>query len=126
MKENQKDIIENYISSYNNFDIKGMVRDLDEDIIFENISDDEVTFITEGIKKFKQQAESAKRSFRERKQTIESWHFDEDIVSVKIDYKGVLAADLPNGGKAGVTLELKGTSVFEIKDGKVMRITDKS
>jgi hypothetical protein len=45
---------------------------------------------------------------------------------VEIDYKGILASDLPNGRNAGEKLELKGKSVFQIKDNKIIVLEDYS
>ena len=126
MEEQQKQIVESYVSAYNNFDIDGMIKNLDENIVFENISNGKVDLRTEGLIDFRQQAESAKQYFKQRKQTIESWEFRDSIAMVNINYKAILAIDLPNGLKAGDTLELKGKSEFEFVDGKIKRITDKS
>lgn len=126
MDENQKRIIESYIDSYNNFDINGMVENLDQNIVFENISNGNVDLRTEGINEFKEQAKSAQQYFKQRKQTITSWNFNNSIVSININYKAILATDLPNGMKSGDTLELKGKSVFEFENGKVKILTDKS
>ena len=126
MNEEQKKIIENYVNSYNKLDVNGMTMDLDEKVVFENISNEKVDLRTEGIKDFKQQAESAIKYFEERKQTIESWDFRDNKVFLKIDYKAVLAMDLPNGLKKGDTLKLRGQSEFEFWDGKIIRIADKS
>lgn len=124
MNERQKQKIENYISSYNNFDISGMTKDLNENVVFENISDGKVDLRTEGLNDFKKQAESAKKYFRQRKQTIENWEFNDLIVSINIDYEAVLNVDLPNGLKSGDTLKLKGKSKFEFKDDEIKKITD--
>ena len=126
MNEQQKEIIENYVNSYNSFDINGMTKNLDEKVVFENISNEKVDLRTEGINDFKKQAESAKQYFEEREQTIESWNFNDYKVSINIDYRAVIAVDLPNGLKKGDTLKLKGQSEFEFKEGKIIRITDKS
>lgn len=126
MKEHQKQIIVNYIESYNEFDIKGMTKDLHKDIIFENISNGNVDLRTDGIKKFINQAESAKQYFKKRQQTIKSWKFQAQKVIININYKAVLAIDLPNGMKAGDTLKLKGLSEFYFKGGKIINIKDKS
>ena len=126
MKELQKNIVEKYIKSYNNFDIKGMIENFSENIVFENISNGKVNLQTEGIREFTKQAESAKQYFKKRKQTIETWNFSETKVTIEIDYKSILAVDLPNGLKKGDTLELKGKSEFEFENGKIKSITDKS
>ena len=126
MQEQQKRVIKSYIKSYNDFDIDGMTKDLTEDVVFENNTNGNVDLRTEGIQEFIKQAELAKQYFKQRKQTIVSWEFSNSEVIIGIDYKAVLAMDLPNGLKTGDTLELKGESVFEFENQKIKRITDKS
>lgn len=126
MEAQQKQMIENYIQAYNEFDIDGMTKDLHEDILFENISDGEVTLKTEGLDSFVTQAKTAKQYFATRKQTIVDWKFQGDKVIIGIDYQGVLAIDLTNGMQAGDPLQLKGQSEFEFNNGKIIKITDKS
>ena len=126
MKEQQKQIIEDYIRSYNNLDVAGMLQDLAEDIIFENVVNDQVQLRTEGLAAFKEQAEAALAYFRERRQSVINWTFADESVIVQIDYEAVLAIDLPNGMQAGESLNLQGESIFEFQEGKIKRITDKS
>lgn len=126
MKEEQKTVIEEYVKSYNHFDIGGMIKNLADDVVFENVSNGKVDLRTEGLEAFKKQAESAKQYFVQRKQTIESWEFNNIKVSIDINYEAVLATDLPNGLKAGDTLKLKGKSEFEFENGQIKKITDKS
>jgi len=126
MKEQQKQIVENYVTSYNNFDIDGMIANLDENVVFENISNGKVDLRTEGLDQFKKQAETAKEYFRQRKQTIEDWKFSDSIVSIKINYQAILDIDLPNGLKSGDSLNLKGKSIFKFNEGKIVKITDES
>ena len=126
MKNKQKKRIENYIKSYNDFEIVNMAKDLHEEIVFENISNEKVDLSTEGIEEFKKQAETAKQYFNQRTQTIEFWEFNDNLVTIKIDYKAILNIDLPNGLKKGDTFELKGESQFEFNNDKIIRIRDKS
>ena len=51
MKEQQKRVIENYIKSYNDFDINGMTKDLTDNVVFENVSNGNVDLRTKGIKR---------------------------------------------------------------------------
>ncbi|REL32923.1 nuclear transport factor 2 family protein [Rhodohalobacter sp. SW132] len=81
---------------------------------------------TTGIKEFRKLAEQAKELFSSRKQTIISYVAKKDKTIIQIDYEGILAADLPNGMKAGEAIKLKGESEFEFKDGKISSITDRS
>lgn len=117
-------IIENYIDAYNSFDIDRMLSDMHDDIKFENISNGEVNLATNGIEELRNQAELARRLFRERKQTITDIKFNADRVEVKIDYSGVLAVDFSNELKTGDVIELKGSSVFRFKDNKIIELKD--
>lgn len=126
MEATQQQIIEAYLEAYNNFDIEGMLKHLHNDLVFENISDDEVNMRLEGKAAFKAQAEAASAYFKSRKQTVRSWNFDGDTVTIDLNYEAVLAQDFPNGLKTGATLSLTGKSIFEFFDGKVMRLVDKS
>ncbi|MFA0962924.1 nuclear transport factor 2 family protein [Roseivirga sp. BDSF3-8] len=126
MKEQYRKMVESYVRAYNNFDIEGMTQNLDEDMVFENISNGKVDLRTEGLEEFRQQAESAKQYFKQREQIIESWDFSGSTVRIAIQYKALLAIDLPNGLKSGDTLEIEGESEFEFVDGKIKKITDKS
>ena len=126
METTQRTQIENYIQSYNAFDIEGMLLDLDENIVFENYSGDELTHSIVGLVAFEQQATEAKSYFASRKQSITSWEFDGELVSITLDYHAVLAIDFPNGMKAGDTLNLKGRSIFTFDAGKIIKIEDRS
>ncbi len=126
MKDIQKNAIENYISSYNSFDVDGMTKDLNDKVVFENISEGEVDMKLEGLEAFKEQASAATSYFSEREQVISSWDFQGETVSVDIEYVGILAIELPNGMKPGDTLKLKGKSTFVFSDSEIIKITDES
>jgi len=125
-KQNQTKIIENYIKAYNNFDINEMCENLSENIVFENISNEEVDLRIEGLKNFKQQANSSKKYFTSRNQIIKDWNFNENIVKINIEYEGVIAIDFPNGMKEGDILKLTGESEFTFEGDKIISIKDKS
>ena len=120
----RKTLAENYIRAYNRFDIDGMLENLDEKIVFKNISDGETTLELEGINAFRKQAEYAASLFSEREQTIKKIVFTEDGCEVEIDYKAKLAVDLPNGLRAGEKIILKGKSKFSFAHGKITEIQD--
>lgn len=119
-------VIKNYIQAYNAFDTEGMIKDLHNDIVFENITNGEVDLTTIGLDEFKDQAERAKAFFTSRKQSVRSWNFQEEKVTIDIDYEGILAIDLPGGAMAGDTLALTGQSEFVFSGDKIISIKDKS
>ncbi|MCZ8520995.1 MULTISPECIES: nuclear transport factor 2 family protein [Paenibacillus] len=121
-----KAIIERYIEAYNSFDVEGMLTLLHPDIVFRNFAGGEMNTQTRGIQEFRELAENASHMFASRQQTITDYRMMDEVVEVRIDYEGVLAVDLPNGLKAGETLELQGKSLFELSEGKIVRIEDYS
>lgn len=126
MKEIRKSIIENYIAAYNGFDVEGMLKDLDEQVVFENYSDGKLNLQIQGIEAFQKQAESAKAYFKNREQQVMNWTFADDTVEVELRYTAVLAMDFPSGLKAGEKIHMEGQSFFTFQGKRVMKIEDKS
>ncbi|WP_310551222.1 nuclear transport factor 2 family protein [Paenibacillus glufosinatiresistens] len=119
-------IIEKYVRAYNSFDVEGMIQLLHKDIVFRNFSNGELQTVTRGTEAFRELAEQSSQMFSSRRQTLTAYRASGDQAEVQIDYEGRLAIDLPNGLKAGDTLQLKGKSVFEIKEGRIALIEDYS
>ncbi|GIQ60361.1 hypothetical protein Flavo103_34970 [Flavobacterium collinsii] len=117
-------IIKNYVEGYNQFDIDKMTTDFSRDIVFENIQNGEVNMTLNGLNEFKEQAENAKAYFSARSQVITVLNHFESKTEIEIDYHAVLAMDFPNGMKAGEELNLKGKSVFEFLDNKILKLSD--
>jgi hypothetical protein len=92
--------------------------------LFKDFSNGGITTETRGIQEFKELAEKSLQVFSNRRQTITHYSAVDDRVEIQIDYEAILAVDLPNGLKTGDTLQLKGKSVFEIKNGKIALIED--
>ncbi|HEX8638198.1 MAG TPA: nuclear transport factor 2 family protein [Pyrinomonadaceae bacterium] len=120
----RKTLVENYIRAYNRFDIAGMIENLDDRIVFKNISNGETTLELEGLDAFRKQAEYGASLFSEREQIIEKITFTEEGCEMDIDYKAKLAADLPNGLRAGEKIRLKGKSKFRFAGSKIIEIQD--
>ncbi len=122
--EEKKDAVENYVRAYNRFDTEQMLADLDDDVIFKNISNGAVTLEIKGIDALREQAEQIVDFFTEREQKITKFCLSEDLCEIEIDYRATLAADLPNGTKAGDRIELEGRSIFHFSGGKISEIQD--
>ncbi|WP_281231603.1 nuclear transport factor 2 family protein [Flavobacterium gelatinilyticum] len=123
MVEREK-IIKNYLEGYNEFNVDKMTTDFNDAIIFENVTNGEVNLSLKGVKEFKEQAEQTKSYFSSRRQTITAFNHLESQTEIEIDYHAVLAMDFPNGMKKGDELNLKGKSVFEFLDNKIIKLTD--
>ncbi|MDY1591062.1 MAG: hypothetical protein RBS85_02715 [Methanofastidiosum sp.] len=59
MNETYCKTIENYIDAYNKFDIDMMILDIDIDIKFENIFNNDIDMKLNGIENFKEQQQRA-------------------------------------------------------------------
>ena len=118
MQTLQQQIVEHYVNSYNSFDVAGMLKNLDQNIIFENMSNGVVDLRTDGIEDFRIQAEAATQYFKKRTQKIVSWTSSDTTVTIMIYYKAILNMHLPNGMKKGDALEMKGQSQFECKNDR--------
>jgi steroid delta-isomerase-like uncharacterized protein len=127
MTESQQgELIRRYIRAYNAFDIEGMLALLSPNIRFENYSGAELTASADGIDEFRRLAEIAKAMFTEREQRVTFLKLDGDEAFADIEYRGRVAADIPGGPAAGTSIELKGTTEFSFRDGRIFRIVDRS
>ncbi len=126
LKQHQQEMVEHYIKAYNAFDTEAMVQDLHPEVYFENSAGGEVNLETRGVEAFKIQADQAKHIFLNREQHVAGMYWEENSLIVHIKYTGTLAVDLPQGLKAGDTLQLVGKSIFEFKEGKIFHIRDES
>jgi hypothetical protein len=122
----QEEIIKNYISAYNSFDLDGMFANLHSEIEFINFDKGEVNLTIIGIDAFKVQAKQAALIFKSRHQKITTIVYKGNLVEVDIHYTGILAKGLPNGLKEGDEIELSGKSVFEFHDGLIIKLVDRS
>lgn len=119
-----KKLVVDYIEAYNRFDVAGMLAPLHDEVIFRNVTGGEVSLTIHGKAEFQAQAEQARQYFSQREQRVTDWQTADNRVEVLIDYSAVAAIDLPNGLKAGDTLQLQGKSVFLFSDGKISAIDD--
>jgi hypothetical protein len=119
-----KKVIENYIEAYNNHNIDEMLSEMDDNIIFTNISGGKINLQTRGITELRSAAITALEFFRERSQTITNMKFEDDKVEINIVFRAVTAVDFPDGLKAGNAVELQGTSVFKFRNNKITELTD--
>ena len=124
MEASLQSTIEEYIRAYNGFDVSGMLATLHPAIEFTDVVNGEVTLTTRGLAAFEAQAQRAAQFFKQRQQTITEIQFDHQRAEVRIDYRAIVAVDLPNGTKAGDTLELKGKSIFRFENNWIISIED--
>ena len=121
-----KELIQTYIKAYNAKDVPAMLALLDDQIVFENVSNSSASLTITSKQEFEQVARQSATYFTERKQIIRFLVLGDAAAAIEIDYQAILAVDLPNGLRAGNQLTLRGASFFEAKNGKLIRISDYS
>ena len=126
MNEAKIEIVKKFVDAYNSMDVDKMLTYLHPEIEFKNISNGEVNSHTFGINEFKEVANTSIGMFKEREQKIISYEEVNDTINVTISYHAILAVDLPNGLKAGESLDLEGKSEYVFKDNLIISIVDES
>lgn len=120
------EIVKNFIKAYNSLNVESMLAYLHPEIEFKNISGGIVNAHTKGIEEFRELADKSIKMFKEREQKITSYTESDDTVNVEINYRGVLAMDLPNGLKSGETLIINGKSKYVFEDNLIILLVDES
>lgn len=117
-------LVDKYIEAYNGFDLPSMMACLHPDVQFEHSTNGDVTVRLDGKAAFEAQATRASAWFTERTQHVTAFRWQDEQAEVAIDYFAITATDLPNGIKAGTTLQFAGRSVFSFRDGLIAFIQD--
>lgn len=121
-----KQTIDAYVEAYNAKNVPAMLAMLDENIIFENVSNTAGIVRTTTKQEFETLAIQSLAYFAERRQIIRFSVLGTDSAAIEIDYRATAGQDLPNGLKQGDSLQLRGVSIFEMRQGKFTRISDYS
>lgn len=117
-------LVERYIDAYNRFDVPGMLACLHPEVQFEHSTNGDVTVRLDGKAAFEAQATRAAAWFAERTQRVTAFRWQGEQAEADIDYFAVTATDLPNGVKAGTTLNFSGRSRFSFRDELIAFIQD--
>jgi len=120
------DIVKKIVAAYNSLNVESMLAYLHPEIEFKNISDGVVNAHTKGIEEFKELANNSIKIFKERTQKIISYSESDDTVNVEINFRGILAMDLPNGLKSGEILVMNGKSKYVFEDNLIILLVDES
>jgi steroid delta-isomerase-like uncharacterized protein len=125
-EQTMKGLVDRYIEAYNSFDVEQMVALMHSDCIFENVSGGTSNLSVRGVDEFRKAARQAAVLFSNRRQEVARFRFEESKAEIDIDFEGELNCAVPGLAKAGEKVTLKGTSVFEFKDGLIYKLTDYS
>ena len=119
-------VIDAWLAAYNAFDIDAMLALLTPDVRFQNVSGGAVNAEASGIDAFRRLAEQGRQLFSQREQRLTSLDFEGDTAHAGIAWRGTFAVDVPDGPRAGSTLELEGRSEFGFEGERIARLVDRS
>lgn len=119
-------LVDRYLEAYNAFDLDAMGATLHPDVSFENVAGGAVTASADGVDAFRALAERAAALFASRRQTVTAFRSTEGGAVAEVDYEGTLAQSLPGGPAAGETIRLRGRAEFTFRDGRIVRVVDRS
>ena len=120
------EIVKKFVAAYNSLNAESMIKFLHPEIKFKNISGGVVNAHTKGIEEFRGIANNSIKIFKERTQKIISYSESDDTVNVEINFRGILAMDLPNGLKSGEILVMNGKSKYVFEDNLIILLVDES
>jgi ketosteroid isomerase-like protein len=120
------EVIGRYIASYNARDIDGMIACVTDDVVFENISNTGQSMRLDGKDSMREVAELSGNAFSYRRQRIVNLVIGAGKAAAEIEFEGKAAVDLPNGLRAGDTVQVRGSSFFEFRGNLLSRIADYS
>ncbi len=118
--------INRYIAAYNRRDVADMLAALDQDVVFQNISSGALSAETTGKSAFENLATAGAADFSHRHQEVRHAITVADTTLAEIAFTATVAADLPNGWRAGQELAFEGKSLFELRNDLIVRIIDES
>ncbi|RUL75264.1 nuclear transport factor 2 family protein [Dyella choica] len=119
-------LIERYIDAYNRIDVDAMLATMHSEVIFENYTAGVLSVRTEGIHELRQLAENSTYLFSARHQTITTYSEAAGVAYAQVHFLGTFAVDLPNGVRAGQSIELDGRSEYREREGRLIYIADYS
>ena len=119
-------LIERYVECYNRVDVDGMLECVTDDVRFENISNAGQSMQLSGKTALGQIASASAEAFTFRRQRLISMLSDGEKAAAEVHFQGIAALDLPNGTREGQSIEIRGASFFESRDGLLSRIVDYS
>lgn len=121
-----KELVDRYLAAYTAFDVPGMLSLLSPDVVFENYANDQLTATAQGIDEFRKLAESSRDLFSERSQSLVSLRVEDDHAIAVIEFRGRLSRGIADGPGAGAEIAITGKSEFAFRDGRIIRIVDRS
>lgn len=119
-------LVRRYVERYNANDVDGMLDCCAENVVFETISNPGGSIRLNGKAEMREVIEATTRAFRERRQELVAILVDGQRAAAETAFSGVAAAELGHYVRPGEHVSIRGASMFEASDDKLVRICDYS
>ena len=106
------EIIRRYLDAYNARDIDALLDTVNDDVVFEHVSNEADPVRVEGKAALGHLARQSAASFSSRRQTVRTCVATAEAVAIEVEFEATPAVDLPNGWKAGEQVRLRGGVVL--------------
>ena len=113
-----------YVDAFNACDLPAMLACLDDSIAFRNIMEGEVSFEATGKLAFADLAAGSLEVFTERHRQVLDAITVGEVTLMRTEFTARVSRDLPGGWVAGERVVLAGRSLYELRDGLILRIVD--
>lgn len=118
------EIVRRYLDAYARRDVDAMLATFADDVVFEHLSNASPPVRTEGLAALEALARQSVGLFSARRQVVVDAVVQGDHVAVRVRFEATVAAELPNGWRAGQEIVLHGASFFTLRDGRIARLVD--
>lgn len=119
-------LVRRYVERYNANDVDGMLDCCAENVVFETISNPGGSIRLNGKAEMREVIEATTRAFRERRHEVVAILVEGQRAAAETAFSGVAAADLGQYVRPGEHVSIRGASMFEVSDNKLVRICDYS
>jgi len=119
-------LVRRYVERYNANDVDGMLDCCAENVVFETISNPGGSIRLNGKAEMRQVIEATTRAFRERRHEVVAILVEGQRAAAETAFSGIAAAELGQYVRPGEHVSIRGASMFEVSDDKLVRICDYS
>lgn len=120
------ELVERYINLNNNNDVEGVLECCADDIMFESVMNPNNSVRLSGKDQVREVLVGTIQAFSQRSHRIASLIVDGDRAAAETIFTGVAAAELGGGVNPGDEVSIRGATIFEARDGKIVRVCDYS
>lgn len=123
---NIADLVERYVTLSNHDDIDGVLACCADNVMFETVMNPRGSMRLQGKDQVREVLAGTMTAFKDRSHRLASIIVQDNRVAAETVFTGTALADLGDGVKLGDQVAIRGSTIFEIENDLIARITDYS